>query len=460
MWVISARLSKCAHPGAGANRSHVGGIGYTGAMVIVLVYGVALLLAVLVSGFAARTVLSTSLLFLVVGAALGGDGFGVITLKPGDPIVESLADLALFTTLFADGQRASLSEVRATSRLSGRALVLGLPMALGLVAVATKLLTGLDWVSSFLVGAILSPTDPVFAAAIVGRTDVPLRLRRLLNVESGLNDGLALPIVIVLTAVAAHGGVDVVTVVAELALGVVLGFAFPLVAGGLARLPGLGSEARLQPLGPFAIGVALYATCKLTEANPYLAAFTAGSTIASLTPAASHAFEEFGDLLAELLKLAALLVFGSLLTPALFGRLPIGGYVVAVLSLLVVRPLSLLLSLIRARINRREKLAAAWFGPKGFASVVYGLYVLESGIPTGQPVFDIVAVSIAVSILAHSSTDVPVARMFGTASEAAAEVAAETAARRAGEPRPLPALDECRHDDPIDPGDRPVGDPD
>ena len=381
-------------------------------MALILVYGVTLLLVVLVSGFAARTVLSTALLFLVAGAITGTGGAGWIDIKPNDTVVVTLADLALFSVLYTDGMRAALPELRSIGRTAGRALGLGMPLTFIGIALLTKAFTPMDWTASFLVGAILSPTDPVFAAAIIGRTDVPLRLRRLLNVESGLNDGLALPVVIILIAVASHGQTHIWTVIGELAGGVALGIAMPLVAYLLALIPGVGSEARLAPLGPFSVAVILYATCHLTHANGYLAAFAAGSTLATVAPRAHDAFEQFGDLIAELLKLAALLVFGALLTPQLLHRVPIGAWAVAVLALVLVRPVALLVSLYRTHLSRREIAAVAWFGPKGFASVVYGLLALDAGLDVSQQVFDLVAVCIALSIAVHSSTDVPVARMF------------------------------------------------
>jgi len=381
-------------------------------VLLVGVYGVALLVAVLVSGVAARTVLSTALLFLVAGALVGEGGLGLVALGPQDPIEVRLADLALFSVLFTDGMRAGPPELRAAGRLTGRTLGLGMPLTFAGIALLTKALTPLDWTASFLVGAMLSPTDPVFAAAIVGRTDVPVRLRRLLNVESGLNDGLALPVVLLLLAAASRDEISYLRLGAEILGGIALGVLLPLVVLLVARLPLLGATPALQPLGPFAIGVLLYAICAQTHANAYLAAFAAGSTIASTAPAAREAFEEFGDLVAELLKLAALLVFGALLTPELFAGLPLGSWVVAVLAIVLVRPAALVLSLIGARLDRREKAAAAWFGPKGFASVVYGLLVLQSGIPEAAVVFELSAVCIALSITAHSSTDVLVARMF------------------------------------------------
>ncbi|MFF4500393.1 cation:proton antiporter [Streptomyces sp. NPDC001401] len=387
-------------------------------MVLVAVFGVALLIAVLLSGLAARTVLSTSLLFLV-GGALVSDGFlGLIHITPDSEIVSVTADLALFAVLFTDGQHVSFAKLRANWRNPARALGLGMPLAFVFMALITHYLVGLDWTTSFLVGAVLAPTDPVFASAIVGRKEVPAKLRELLNVESGINDGLALPVVLLLIAAAgptAAGHTDeasIGTICLELAMGLAFGVLLPLFAGGLVRFRLLGAEAKLQPLLPLATGITLYGLCHLTHANPYLAAFSAGAVLAAVSPEAKEAFEPLGEALAELAKFAALLVFGALLTPRLFADLPWQGYVAVVLAIVLIRPASLLISLAGTRFARREKLTAAWFGPKGFASVVYGLLVLQSGIPQAEQAYTMIAVCIAFSIVAHSSTDVPIARMF------------------------------------------------
>jgi sodium/hydrogen antiporter len=174
----------------------------------------------------------------------------------------------------------------------------------------------------------------------------------------------------------------------------------------------LGAEPRLQPLGPLALAIVLYGVSHLTHANGYLAAFAAGITLATCAPQAVHAFQEFGELVSELTKFAALLVFGALLTPGFFRGLTPGEWVVALLSLIVVRPASVLIALWRTDLPPRERYAAAWFGPKGFASVVYGLLVVQSGIPAATEVFEVVALAIAVSIVAHSMSDVPISRAF------------------------------------------------
>jgi len=379
---------------------------------LVLAFGVMLLISVSLSGLAARTVLSTALLFLFAGAVLGPGGLGLVQKSAEDSIVAVLADIALFTVLFTDGQRASVPALREGWRLSGRALGLGMPLAMIGIAIPAHYLVNLDWPTAFLLGAILSPTDPVFASALVGRADVPLRLRRLLNVESGLNDGLALPFVLIFLAMAKHENSHIGTVLLELVLGLAIGIGVAALVALAWRAKILTAEPRLQPLGPVAIAVVVYAICHLTHANPYLAAFAAGSTLATLDHVAAESFEPFGDLLSELTKFAALLVFGTLITPDRLSHLGWQGWLLAVVAIVLVRPASMLISLLRTPMPRSERLTAAWFGPKGFASVVYGLLVLQAGLPNGELLFDLIAVTIAMSIILHSSTDVPVAHML------------------------------------------------
>jgi sodium/hydrogen antiporter len=378
---------------------------------LLAVFGVVLLVAALLSGLASRTWLSTSLVVLLLGTLLGPGATGVLDITADNPIVSVLAEIALVTVLFTDGQHLPVRLVRQTARLAGRALAIGMPLTAAGIAVLIVLLTDLDWLQAFLVGAVLSPTDPVFAAAIVQREDVPERLRRLLNVESGINDGLALPVVLILLA---QGGTPTestapLVLAAELVGGVALGLAVPVAVKGLLRLPGFAARGA-PALLVLAMGLSLFGIAEVVHANPYLAAFVGGVTVATILPEVRESFEELGEQLSEAVKLLALLVFGGLLTPALLDAVPWGGWVIAVLSLVLVRPAALLASLAMSPLPRDQKVAAAWFGPKGFASVVYGLLVLESGAPEAQEEFAIIAAVVAVSVLVHSSTDVPVAR--------------------------------------------------
>ncbi|GAA1343768.1 cation:proton antiporter [Arthrobacter roseus] len=380
---------------------------------LLLSFAVLLLIGVLISERANRTVISTAVLFLLGGFALGQGGLGFVTVTADDPIVGGLAELALFSVLFTDGMRIGFKDLRLAWRLPGRALLVGLPLTLLITALLAHYLVGLPWLESFLLGAVLAPTDPVFAAAIVGRKEVPGRLRHLLNVESGLNDGLALPIVLLLLAVA--GGTDAHgwQLFEEIALGIVVGIAVPWVVLRLERLPFLQATKSLQPLLAVSIGLLVLAICQATHANLFLGAFAAGITVASSGQGLRHEFEQFGELVTELLKLGAIMVFGALITPVfLFQEIPFEGWVFAVLALVAVRPLALLVSFVGSGLPMRQQVSAMWFGPKGFASVVYGLIVLESGIALSNQVFHLVALVIVISIIAHSSTDVLVAKQF------------------------------------------------
>lgn len=380
---------------------------------MLLCFAVVLLLAVLVSSLAHRTILSTAVLFLAAGIALGPQTSGVLDLQADSPVVALLAELALFAVLFTDGMRVGWTDLRSAWRLPGRALGWGLPLTLAITAVVAHYLVGLDWPQALLIGAILAPTDPVFASALVGNQRVPARLRHLLNVESGVNDGLALPFVMVFLAIAAgSGNLHLDELGLELAIGVVIGVAVPWLAIRLERLKIFSASTQYEPLNAVAIGVLVLALAKTMHGNLFLAAFAAGITVATFGPRQRAAFEHFGELIAETLKLAALLVFGALISVEFLGEITWQGWVFAIFALVVARPVALALSFIRSGLGRREQLAAMWFGPKGFASVVYGLLVLEADIPAADEVFHLVALTIVLSIVAHSSTDIVVARSF------------------------------------------------
>jgi NhaP-type Na+/H+ or K+/H+ antiporter len=350
-------------------------------VIALFVYAFSLVVAVLVSHLAQRTVLSTAVLFLASGFVVGDGILGLVVLRPDDPVVWWLVEIALFTVLFTDGMQTGLGDIASAWRVPGRALLLGLPLTLLAIAALGHWVVGLPWLQALLVGAALSATDPVLAAAIVGHEDVPPRLRHLLNVESGLNDGLALPIVLILLAMLARRQTEPGALVAEAGLGVVLGVAVPWVA------------VRLEQTRLF------------------------GATLASLSTALRQAFHEFGETLSELLKLAALLVFGILMSPPFLAEVPLPGYVFALLVLFLARPLALAIALLGSRLDWREWVAAAWFGPKGFASVVYGLLILRGGVPDGDLMFHLIALVTVMSIVAHSSTDVLVARWFRHAAD-------------------------------------------
>ena len=309
--------------------------------------------------------------------------------------------------------RVPLHYLRNAWQEPARLLLIGLPLTLVGGALLAHVFGHFSWTEALLVGAALSPTDPVFAAAIVGREEMPSRVRDLLNVESGLNDGLSLPIVLILLTAVSGKGPHVPVVLGELALGVVLGVLVPLVLLRLEKMRAFNPTSSYLPMYGFAIGLVILAVTSLTHANSFLAAFAAGITINAYSPATREAFHRFGDLVAELLKLASVLVFGSLLATDLIG----GGaswltVLFAVCVLFLVRPAAVAVALVGTRLGRRQWLTVAWFGPKGFASLIFALLIVSSGAAHSREMFQFIAITIGLSIILHSSTDVPIARMF------------------------------------------------
>jgi NhaP-type Na+/H+ or K+/H+ antiporter len=381
-------------------------------MTSLLIFAIALFIAVLVSELANRSILSTAVLFLAAGFVSGNGILNLIVLEPEDPLVQRLAEFALFSVLLTDGMRVPLGNLRAGWRLPGRALLIGMPLTLIGTAVICHYIIGLAWIESLLIGAVLSPTDPVFAAAIVGREEIPGRLRHMLNVESGLNDGLALPLVLIFLALASHESPDALALATELGSGIGIGIVLPWVACKIEQSRLFGISKPYEPLFAVAIGLLVLSVAMMTHANLYLAGFSAGVTVATVRPELRDEFHQFGELITELLKLAALLIFGAVMSFEFIRGIPPIDFVAAIVILVAVRPLALEVALFRSGLNRREKLTAGWFGPKGFASAIYGLLVFHHNIPNAEAIFHAVAVVVVLSIVAHSSTDVPLARWF------------------------------------------------
>ncbi len=408
-----AALPHRVNPWHGATRTAVTGcrLAFSSRMIPLLVFSIVLFVAAVMSGLARRSILSTEVLFVVAGLIAGHGITSSVRLQPDDPLVRSLADLALVAVLFTDGMRVGAHELRQTWRVPGRALLLGMPLTFLLLAALARALSNLPWLQCLLVAAVLTPTDPVFASAIVSRPEVSVPLRRLLNVESGLNDGLALPMVLGLLLLLGSGDQTWTTLAAEVAGGVAIGVAIPWIGARLQPLgPGAGIATKYQPLFVFSIGLLVFTLTSVTGANEYLGAFTAGISMATLRPELAGRFHDFGDLVAELLKLAALLAFGALVSLELLAQIGFSGWLFAAAALFIARPLPIAIVLARTSLPWRERAAAMWFGPKGFASVIYAIIVLRSGVPHADDMFYLIALVVLVSIILHSSSDVVIAR--------------------------------------------------
>src|SRR4051794_27293090 len=285
-----------------------------------LVFGSLLIVGALLSGLARRSFLSMAALFVLTGMALGTGGLEVIDLDPESAFVHDLAIVALIVILFRDGLEVE-SEMRQTAwPLPLRKLVLAMPITAAIVAVAAAWLTGLSWTEAFLLGALLSPTDPVLSSSVVTNPRVPRIIRHSLNLESGLNDGLALPPVLALLAVlSADGDFSWPTfVLQDVGLGLAFGLGIGLLASVvLPRERGLATAIPEHQRSLYALGIAFltYGVAVLPpHGNGFIAVFVCAITLGIRRPDIRRIFEARADDLVEIVKLGIFVVFGSLLT--------------------------------------------------------------------------------------------------------------------------------------------------
>ena len=366
------------------------------------VFGVLLVAGSLIAGLARRSFLSLTALFVVAGFLLGPAWLGVLEFDAGSGFVEILAVVALILILFRDGLEVEAEMLQQAWRPPLRKLVLAMPLTCVLVACITKALTDMSWTESFLVGALLSPTDPVLSSSVVTNPRVPRMIRHSLNLESGLNDGLALPAVLAFAYALDPSKSDFVWwrfVLQDVTLGFVVGIAVGWAA----------SHLRPPERSQYAIGVAFatYALAHAVEGNGLIAVFVCSIALGVRRPDIREAFETQAEDIIEIVKLGVFVVFGSLLTfHGLFGD---GWAAVGIVAftLLFARPVAVLVALIGTRTDLPTRLFMGWFGPKGVATMTFSLLVLGEGIADGSQIFNIAALTVFVSILVHGLTDTP-----------------------------------------------------
>ena len=390
------------------------------------VFGVLLVGGALIAGVAHRTFLSLTALFVVAGFVLGRGGLEVLDFDPTSGFVEILAIVALILILFRDGLEVEAEMLQRAWRLPLRKLVLGMPITCVLIAAATHALTDLSWTESFLLGALLSPTDPVLSSSVVTNPRVPRVIRHSLNLESGLNDGLALPAVLAFAYALDPTKSDFVWwefVLQDVTLGFAVGGAIGFAAGKLLpRGRSLGEDVTSHQKALYGLGVAFatYAAAHAVNGNGLIAVFVCAITLGILRADIRESFEVRSEDIIEIVKLGVFVVFGALLT--LDGLFDDGAAAVAIVlfTLLFARPFAVFVSLLGTRTDTFTRLFMGWFGPKGVATMSFSLLVLGEGIADGSRIFNIAALAVFVSIIAHGLTDTPGANLIAKHAERSA----------------------------------------
>ena len=373
----------------------------------------------LVSARLERADLTAPIVFVAVGAALAWSG-----LVDGPEATEQLTPLVEVTLvwlLFSDAARLPLADLRKDVGTYVRLLGIGLPLTIllgwGLAAWFFPEL-GL-WLALFL-GAALAPTDAALGVPVVTNPVVPARIRELITVESGLNDGIATPVVLLAIAGGAAAlGLETeegaTPAVVQLALGALLGAAIGALGGWLMRQARRRRLAAEEFTGIAVLALALlgYSSAVVLGVNGFVAAFCAGLAFGAF--AGRRAAEElvFLEQMGGLVSLLVWLAFGAIAIPVMLERLEVLTVVYAVLSLTVVRMLPVALASIGARLDLRTILFVGWFGPRGLASLVFALLGLEALGSAADEVVAVIAFTVLLSVVVHGVSAAPLARRYG-----------------------------------------------
>ena len=360
------------------------------------------------------------IIFVLAGLLLTHGPLATLGFVPSPELVKALAEVTLVLVLFSDASRVGLRDLHADLGWCLRLLGIGLPLTIGLgTLLALGLFNGISIWLALLVGAALAPTDAALGAGVMMNPAVPARIRQLLNIESGLNDGIATPVVLVAIAgaeTAEHAAsIGPGAAVAELALGLLVG----AVVGGAGGFVVNVARRRGWAAGGFAgsavlaLAVCAYACALALHGNGFIAAFVGGLAYRTCGGPRGERLVPYVEETGALVSLLVWLAFGAIAVVPALQSLTWQTVLYAVLSLTVVRMAPVALSLIGAGLGRPAVAFVGWFGPRGLASVVFALLAMEDIGKVAGPAVSVIALTVLLSVAAHGLTADPLARRYG-----------------------------------------------
>ncbi len=374
-----------------------------------------------------KTILTLPIIFMVVG---------YLSARPIEALAEPelldvgkrlLAEITLILVLFSDASHVRFKTLRMNFNVPLRMLAIGLPLTVGLGMLVAYLLNPESGLAmALLTAAVLTPTDAALGQTVVSSEDVPEHLRETINVESGLNDGLVLPFVL-FGAILASAGMDgantdglagaaMLQVILGPLVGIALGWGFAK-AMDYAQTRDLMAEAA-GGVAFLMVAFSAYIGSELIGGNGFIAAFIAGMVFGNTYQHKIHFIGEFMEGVGQLLTMFAFLVFGALLLPDGLEHMTWNAVVLALLFLTVVRMLPIWLSLLGTGLALREKLFLGWFGPRGIASILFTLIMIdEFDFPREQELLACVSMTVFLSIILHGVSAAPLSKWIGRASQ-------------------------------------------
>jgi len=374
-----------------------------------------------VAGGLERTPIAGPIVFTVFGVAFGPVGLGWLSIDVDLEGLRTLAELTLALVLFADAANADLSVLGKSWRIPERLLLIGLPLTILLgFGFGVLLFQELGLLEIAILATMLAPTDAALGKAVVTNKDVPADVREGLGMESGLNDGICVPILLALLALATGAeqyrpGFTLAFFAEAIGIGLVVGVALTLAGAWLLRLcegRGWVTESWRQ-LPVVTLAFSCFAVAQELGGSGFIAAFAGGLLFGTLARRERHGLLLAAEGTGDTLALLTWVVFGSGVVGQAVGYFSWTVLLYALLSLTLVRMLPVYLCLGGLPLRPEAKLFVGWFGPRGLASIVFGILVLDAHLPGGGTLAVTAVCTIVLSILLHGLTANPLVARFG-----------------------------------------------
>jgi len=394
-----------------------------------------------IAGWIERSLISGPIVFTAAGFILGADGLGILRIHIDGEGLRLLAELTLAMVLFTDAANADFSVVKRNLGLPERLLLVGLPLTivLGFIAAAVAF-PRLEVLEMALLAAMLAPTDAALGKPVVTNHTVPAAMREALNLESGLNDGICVPIVVLLLGLAVgtqiEGGtaVHVARVVIEaIGIGLVVGLALTWLTTAMLRFAegrGWISEHWVE-IPIVALAAACFTAAQALGGSGFIACFVGGLLLSRLGARHKQELLRGAEHMGEALALLTWVIFGGIVVARMIDRVTWSALLYATLSLTVIRMLPVFLCLIGTKTSVADKLFIGWFGPRGLATIVFAVLVLDEHLPGNDTLMLAAGWTVLLSVIAHGVTANPLVRRM--AARSATQV--EDSVRAAGGPR-------------------------
>ena len=369
------------------------------------------------------TPITAPMVFTGAGLLAGASVTSLVDLDPSGETVKRLAEATLAIVLFGDAARIDLRVLWKERRVPDRLLGIGLPLTIAAGLVAALLVFGsMEWPEALLLAVVLAPTDAALGQAVVTLPSLPSRVRQGLNVESGLNDGICVPIFTVVLAVAStEAGLiseqHAATLLAEqIGYGVLMGAAAGCAGAAvivLAQPRGLVADSWLQ-IVPVAAAILAYTAAAAVDGSGFIAAFVGGMVFGGLRRRVGGEVGYLVDQLGALLAAATFVVFGATLLEPNLDNVTWAVFGYAVLSLTIVRMLPVAVAMTGTGARRPTVAFLGWFGPRGLASIVFAVLLVEAEgkLPNESVLLTTIFVTIGLSVLLHGLTAAPLARRY------------------------------------------------